>query len=141
MNNIQLKVKLVSVNTEYVGQEAKITVSGQAKFQFYDKSKTQTRTIPYRSYGQSALFLQEAGANSVHVVLGSLNVYPPNDHNPSHSMLLTVNNALPVVVTKTQPQPTAQPQQVDQPSSTVQPQQVDVSNSSNGVNSDDKIPF
>ncbi len=141
MNNIQLKVKLVSVNTEYVGQEAKITVSGQAKFQFYDKGKTQTRTIPYRSYGQSALFLQEAGANSVHVVSGSLNVYPPNDHNPSHSMLLTVNNALPVVVTKTQPQPTAQPQQVDQPSSTVQPQQVDVSNSSNGVNSDDKIPF
>ncbi len=51
MNNIQLKVKLVSVNTEYVGQEAKITVSGQAKFQFYDKGKTQTRTIPYIEIG------------------------------------------------------------------------------------------
>ena len=141
MNNIQLKVKLVSVNTEYVGQEAKITVSGQAKFQFYDKGKTQTRTIPYRSYGQAALFLQEAGANSVHVVSGSLNVYPPNDHNPSHSMLLTVNNALPVVVTKTQPQPTAQSQQVDQPSPTAQSQPSDESNLPNEVNSDDPIPF
>ncbi len=141
MNNIQLKVKLVSVNTEYVGQEAKITVSGQAKFQFYDKGKTQTRTIPYRSYGQSALFLQEAGANSVHVVSGSLNVYPPNDHNPNHSMLLTVNNALPVVVTKTQPQqlepsqPTPQPQPVEPLQSEVK------SNPSNEVNSSDKIPF
>ncbi len=34
MNNIQLKVKLVSVNTEYVGQDAKIVVAGIAKFKF-----------------------------------------------------------------------------------------------------------
>lgn len=124
MNNIQLKVKLFSVNTEYVGQDAKIVVSGKAKFQFYDKGNTQTRFIAYRSYGQSALFLQNAGVDSVHVVSGYLNVYPPNEHNPSHSMLLTVNNALPVVVTKTQPSPTAQTQPIAQPSSTEQPQTV-----------------
>ncbi len=141
MNNIQLKVKLVSVNTEYVGQDAKIVVSGKAKFQFYDKGNTQTRFIAYRSYGQSALFLQNAGIDSVHVVSGYLNVYPPNEHNASHSMLLTVNNALPVVVTKTQPSPTAQPQPVDQPSPTAQSQPSDESNLPNEVNSDDPIPF
>ena len=137
MNNIQLKVKLVSVNTEYVGQDAKIVVSGIAKFQFYDKGNTNTRTISYRSYGQSALFLQNAGNDSVHVISGYLNVYPPNEHNSSHSMLLTINNALPVVVTKTQPQPTAQSQQLDQ-HIVDQPSQP---NTSNQVNSSDNIPF
>ncbi|EAZ88877.1 hypothetical protein [Crocosphaera chwakensis] len=152
MNNIQLKVKLDSLNTEYVGQEAKIVVSGKAKFQFYDKGNTQTRLIAYRSYGQTALALKEAGANSVHAVSGSLNVYPPNEQNPSHFMLLTISNALPVLVTKTpveQPQPTEQLQPVAQPSSAEQPQpvepsqpvddsqQVEQSKDSN----DDSIPF
>ncbi|MEL4895128.1 hypothetical protein [Crocosphaera sp. Alani8] len=159
MNNIQLKVKLISVSTEYIGQEAKIVVSGQAKFQFYEKGKTQTRTIPYRSFGQSALFLQEAGANSVHVVSGSLNVYPPNEHNPSHSMLLTVNNALPVVTTAQpspvrqpsptvqpqptapQPQPTANSQPIAQPSPAPQPQPTVQRQPTNESNGDDPIPF
>ncbi|CCQ67749.1 hypothetical protein CWATWH0402_6200 [Crocosphaera watsonii WH 0402] len=52
-------------------------------------------------------------------------------------MLLTINNALPVVVTKTQPQPTAQSQQLDQ-HIVDQPSQP---NPSNQVNSSENIPF
>ncbi len=107
MNNIQLKVKLVAVRAEYVGKDAKIVVSGVAKFQFDDQGKMKARSIPYKAYGQTALALQNAVKDSVHAVSGQLNVFPPNDQNPNHSMLLTINKALPVVVTKApvNPQP------------------------------------
>ncbi len=49
MNNIQLKVKLVAVKAEYVGKDAKIVVSGVAKFQFDDQGKMKTRSIPYKA--------------------------------------------------------------------------------------------
>ena len=129
MNNIQLKVKLVSINTKFDGQSAK--VSGQAKFQYYNNGKVNTDTIGYQAFGKSALALVEAGVNSVHVVIGQLNVFPPSEQNPNHSMLLTLSQCLPVAVTKApvakpaNPQPTAQPQPVEESS----------------VDSLDKIPF
>lgn len=144
MNNIQLKVKLTSVNTEYVGQDAKICTSGHAKYQFYSNGKMNTRSMAYRTYGKSALALKEAGVNSVHVISGSLNIYPPNDQNPNHAMLLTIKQSVPVAVTKApatsmvQPiQPVVQPQQPvatqPVPQSTAQPQ--------SSVDNLDKIPF
>ncbi|MEM8777580.1 MAG: hypothetical protein AAGF26_01650, partial [Cyanobacteria bacterium P01_G01_bin.49] len=103
MNNIQLKIKLVSVNTDLVGENSKIVVSGTAKYQFGGNNKTNTRQLAYRAFGRSALALQEAKQNSVHIISGSLNVYPPNDQNPNHTLLLTINQSFPVSVA----QPTA----------------------------------
>ncbi len=115
MNTIQLKVKLVSLNTEYVGTESKIVVSGMAKYQFCEQGKMKTRSMAYRAFGPGALVLQSAGKDSVHAITGQLNVYPPNDQNPNHSMLLTISKALPVAITKTpvKPQPVAQPKKLE----------------------------
>ena len=110
MNNVQLKVKLDSVNAEYVGKEAKIVVSGVAKFQFYRNGQMNVRSVPYQAYGQTALTLQSAGENSIHVISGVLNVYPPSDKNPSHSLLLTINKTLPIGMAQAPVKPQAAPQ-------------------------------
>lgn len=122
MNNIQLKIKLLSVNSEFIGQDAKIVVSGQAKYQFYNNGKMNTRTMAYRAFGKSALALSEAGENSVHVISGQLNIDPPNDQTPNHAMLLTISQSVQVAATQAPvpPQPVAKPQATVQPQSTAQ---------------------
>ncbi|MEM8780261.1 MAG: hypothetical protein AAGF26_15600 [Cyanobacteria bacterium P01_G01_bin.49] len=114
MNNIQLKIKLVSVNTEYVGQDTKIVVSGKAKFRFYGSGQFETREISYKTYGKTALALQDAGNGSVYVVSGSVNIYKPNDTNPNYTMVLTINQACPVSFNQPEPQSVAQTNSADQ---------------------------
>jgi hypothetical protein len=100
MNNIQLKIKLIDLKAEFVGKDGKILVSGNCKFQFYDKGQNNVQSMGYRAFGQTALILQEAGKDSVHVISGSLNIEPPNEKNPNHSMSINISKALPVTVTK-----------------------------------------
>ena len=97
MNVIQLKIKLSTVNLERTADD-RVSCSGNCKFQFSDRGKLQVRSLNYRAWGQAALTLQEAGANSVHAISGQFHVFPPSEDSRHPAMFLAITNALPLTV-------------------------------------------
>ncbi len=105
MNNTQLKVKIQTANPNYSTQ-GKLIVKGQCLFKFYDAKETHTEILNYQAYGQAAVALNEAGVGSVFVLIGRINVYPPNEDNLNHLTILNVENAV-CIKASTSKQPVA----------------------------------
>ncbi len=105
MNNTQLKVKIQTANPNYSTQ-GKLIVKGQCLFKFYDNKETHTEILYYQAYGQAAVALNEAGVGSVFVLIGRINVYPPNEDNINHLTILNVENAV-CIKASTSKQPVA----------------------------------
>ncbi len=93
MNNAQLKVKIQTANPNYSTQ-GKLIVKGQCLFKFYDNKETHTEILNYQAYGQAAVTLNEAGVGSVFVLIGRINVYPPNEDNINHLTIFNVDSAI-----------------------------------------------
>ncbi len=93
MNNTQLKVKIQTANPNYSTQ-GKLIVKGQCLFKFYDNKEIHTEILNYQAYGQAAVALNQAGVGSVFVLIGRINVYPPNEDNINHLTILNVENAI-----------------------------------------------
>ncbi len=93
MNNTQLKAKIQTANPNYSTQ-GKLIVKGQCLFKFYDAKETHTEILNYQAYGHSAVALNEDGVGSVFVLMGRINVYPPNEDNINHLVILNVEQAI-----------------------------------------------
>ena len=109
MNNIQLKIKLNTVNVRPTSNN-QIIASGECQFMFYDQKKIRVRQLVYQAYGQTALTLNSSGVDSIHVISGRINIFKPTEDNPNSKMLLTVENTLCIATAKSATQPAAQPQ-------------------------------
>ena len=109
MNNIQLKIKLKTVNVRPTSNN-QIIASGECQFMFYDQKKINVRQLVYQAYGQTALTLNSSGVDSIHVISGRINIFKPTEDNPNSKMLLTVENTLCLATAKSATQPAAQPQ-------------------------------
>ncbi len=109
MNNIQLKIKLKTVNVRPTSNN-QIIASGECQFMFYDQKKINVRQLVYQAYGQTALTLNSSGVDSIHVISGRINIFKPTEDNPNSKMLLTVENTLCITTAKSATQPAAQPQ-------------------------------
>ncbi len=109
MNNIQLKIKLNTVNVRPTSNN-QIIASGECQFMFYDQKKINVRQLVYQAYGQTALTLNSSGVDSIHVISGRINIFKPTEDNPNSKMLLTVENTLCIATAKSATQPAAQPQ-------------------------------
>lgn len=114
MNNIQLKIRIDELQPRH-DQDGKLTVTGSCSFKFYDKQQVHCRSLPFQAFGQSAVAINEAGVNGVHVISGRLTVTPPSDSSPNHLVTLTIErtilvsgHAVPVV----NHQPTVTPEPV-----------------------------
>ncbi|WP_226592492.1 hypothetical protein [Microseira wollei] len=71
-----------------------LMVSGEAAFKYYDRGGFPVRPIGFQSYGEAAVALNNSGVGAIHVVSGRLNIFKPNDANPNHRMLLTVERTI-----------------------------------------------
>jgi hypothetical protein len=93
MNNAQLRVRIDSLQASHT-TDGTLMVSGEASFKYYDRGGFQVRPIPFQSYGEAAVALNNSGVGAIHVVSGRLNIFKPNDANPNHRMLLTVERTI-----------------------------------------------
>lgn len=93
MNNAQLRVRLDSLQASHT-QDGTLNVSGQCSFKYYDRSGYKVRPLRFQAYGEAAVALNNGGVGAVHVVSGRLNIFKPNDTNPNHQMLLTVERTV-----------------------------------------------
>lgn len=93
MNNTQLRVRLNSLQASHT-QDGTLNVSGECSFKYYDRSGYKVRPLRFQAYGEAAVALNHAGVGSIHVVSGRLNIFKPNDTNPNHQMLLTVERTV-----------------------------------------------
>ena len=104
MNNIQLKVLIKSVQISHVGQDSKLMVTGNCKFQHYDHSspnKKKTCSLKYKAFGYAARTLEKIKVNTTCIISGSLDIYSPNDDNPNHQAILNISTVLPVDILDT----------------------------------------
>ena len=104
MNNIQLKVLIKSVQISHIGQDSKLMVTGNCKFQHYDHSspnKKKTCTLKYKAFGYAARSLEKIKVNTTCIVSGSLDIYSPSDHNPNHQAILNISTVIPVEILDT----------------------------------------
>ena len=104
MNNIQLKVLIKSVQISHVGQDSKLMVTGNCKFQHYDHSspnKKKTCTLKYKAFGYAARSLEKIKVNTTCIVSGSLDIYPPNDNMVNHQAFLNISTVVPVEILDT----------------------------------------
>ncbi|MBD3557514.1 hypothetical protein H6S82_01355 [Planktothrix sp. FACHB-1355] len=93
MNNAQLRVRIDSLQASHT-QDGTLNVSGQCSFKYYDRSGYKVRPLRFQAYGEAAVALNNGGVGAVHVVSGRLNIFKPNDTNPNHQMLLTVERTV-----------------------------------------------
>ncbi|MBD2185552.1 hypothetical protein [Aerosakkonema funiforme] len=93
MNNAQLRVRIDSLQASHT-QDGTLNVSGQCSFKYYDRSGYKVRPLRFQAYGEAAVALNNGGVGAVHVVSGRLNIFKPNDNNPNHQMLLTVERTV-----------------------------------------------
>ncbi len=93
MNNIQLRVRLDSINESYT-HDGKLQISGICSFKFYDKNELKVRPLYFITYGQNAVTLNQTGVNTIHLVSGRLNIYKPSEQNPNHQPVLTIDRCL-----------------------------------------------
>ena len=104
MNNIQLKVLIKSVQISHIGQDSKLMVTGNCKFQHYDHSspnKKKTCTLKYKAFGYAARTLEKLKVNTTCIISGSLDIYSPNDDNPNHQAILNISTVIPVEILDT----------------------------------------
>ena len=104
MNNIQLKVLIKSVQISHIGQDSKLMVTGNCKFQHYDHSspnKKKTCTLKYKAFGYAARTLEKIKVNTTCIISGSLDIYSPNDDNPNHQAILNISTVVPVEILDT----------------------------------------
>ena len=104
MNNIQLKVLIKSVQISHVGQDSKLMVTGNCKFQHYDHSspnKKKTCTLKYKAFGYAARTLEKLKVNTTCIISGSLDIYSPNEDNPNHQAILNISTVIPVEILDT----------------------------------------
>ena len=104
MNTIQLKVLIKSVQISHVGQDSKLMVTGNCKFQHYDHSspnKKKTCTLKYKAFGYAARTLEKIKVNTTCIISGSLDIYSPNDDNPNHQAILNISTVIPVEILDT----------------------------------------
>ena len=93
MNSIQLKIKLATINPQTLESET-LKITGNCQFMFKENSAYRVQTLAYSAIGKVAEYLQQAGTNSIHAIVGSLDIYPPNDTNRNHNAVLFVKQAL-----------------------------------------------
>ena len=104
MNTIQLKVLIKSVQISHVGQDSKLMVTGNCKFQHYDHSspnKKKTCTLKYKAFGYAARTLEKLKVNTTCIISGSLDIYSPNEDNPNHQAILNISTVIPVEILDT----------------------------------------
>ena len=104
MNNIQLKVLIKSINVSHVGQDSKLMVTGNCKFQHYAHSssnKRKTCSLKYKAFGYAARTLEKIKVNTTCIISGSLDIYSPNDDNPNHQAILNISTVIPVEILDT----------------------------------------
>ena len=104
MNNIQLKVLIKSVQISHIGQDSKLMVTGDCKFQHYDHTsskKRKTCTLKYKAFGYSARTLEKLKVNTTCIISGSLDIYSPNEDNPNHQAILNISTVIPVEILDT----------------------------------------
>ena len=104
MNTIQLKVLIKSVDISHVGQDSKLMVTGNCKFQHYDHSspkKKKTCSLKYKAFGYAARILEKIKVDTTCIVSGSLDVYPPNDNMVNHQAFLNISTVIPVEILDT----------------------------------------
>ena len=104
MNNIQLKVLIKSVQISHIGQDSKLMVTGNCKFQHYDHSspnKKKTCTLKYKAFGYAARTLEKLKVNTTCIISGSLDIYSPNEDNPNHQAILNISTVIPVEILDT----------------------------------------
>ncbi|HAA29600.1 MAG TPA: hypothetical protein DCE56_20295 [Cyanobacteria bacterium UBA8553] len=93
MNNAQLRVRINSLQASHT-QDGTLNVSGECSFKYYDRSGYKVRPLRFQAYGEAAVALNNAAVGAIHVVSGRLNIFKPNDTNPNHQMLLTVERTV-----------------------------------------------
>lgn len=139
MNTIQLKVLIKSVQISHVGQDSKLMVTGNCKFQHYDHSspnKKKTCTLKYKAFGYAARTLEKLKVNTTCIISGSLDIYSPNEDNPNHQAILNISTVIPVEILDT----TEYNKVVSKPKSTSEP--VAVNNTEEQTEeSSDYVPF
>ena len=104
MNTIQLKVLIKSINVSHVGQDSKLMVTGNCKFQHYDHNspnKKKTCTLKYKAFGYAAQTLEKIKVDTTCIISGFLDVHPPNDNMINHLALLNISTAIPVEIIDT----------------------------------------
>ena len=104
MNNIQLKVLIKSINVSHVGQDSKLMVTGNCKFQHYAHSssnKRKTCSLKYKAFGYAARTLEKIKVNTTCIISGSLDIYSPNEDNPNHQAILNISTVIPVEILDT----------------------------------------
>ncbi len=104
MNTIQLKVLVKSINVSHVGQDSKLMITGECKFQHYDSTspkKKKTCTLKYKAFGYAAQTLQKIKVNTTCIISGSLDIYAPNQEIPNHQVMLNINTVIPVEILDT----------------------------------------
>ena len=104
MNTNQLKVLIKSVDISHVGQDSKLMVTGNCKFQHYDHSspnKKKTCSLKYKAFGYAARTLEKIKVNTTCIISGSLDIYSPNDDNPNHQAILNISTVIPVEILDT----------------------------------------
>ena len=104
MNTIQLKVLIKSVQMSHVGQDSKLMITGDCKFQHYDSTapnKKKTCTLKYKAFGYAAQTLQKIKVNTTCIITGSLDIYHPNKEYRNHQAILNISTAIPVEILDT----------------------------------------
>ena len=104
MNNIQLKVLIKSVQISHIGQDSKLMVTGNCKFQHYAHSssnKRKTCSLKYKAFGYAARTLEKLNVNTTCIISGCLDIYSPSDHNPNHQAILNISTVIPVDILDT----------------------------------------
>ena len=74
--------------------QGKLDISGTCFFQFYERKELKVHTLRYQTYGQAAIALKETGVDSIHIISGWLNIFPPNAENSNHQPLLNITKAI-----------------------------------------------
>ena len=93
MNSIQLKIKLATITPQTLESET-LKISGNCQFMYKEKGTYHVQTLAYSAIGKVAEYLQQEGTNSIHAIVGSLDIYPPNDTNRNHNAVVFVKQAL-----------------------------------------------
>ena len=135
MNTIQLKVLIKSIQVSHVGQDSKLLVTGDCKFQHYDSTsanKKTTCTLKYKAFSYAARTLENIKVNTTCIISGSLDIYPPNNQSSNHQAILNITRAIPVNILDTNEYNSV----VSKPTST---KKAVASNTTNNL--DNSVPF
>ena len=104
MNTIQLKIRVNSINVSHIGQDSRLMITGKCQFQHYDSfspNKKKICTLKYKAFGYAAQTLQQMNANTIYIIRGSIDIYPPNEQYPNHQTILNISTAIPVNIIDT----------------------------------------